>query len=341
MKNKSSITALLHQAGGPEMPILPLLLDLARNISNLSRIGGPKFVVVPPADGRALQTSLIDFLNFFANTRLSNLEDRQKLRSEGRYVAKRGQRFDVDAWLRSTVILMKMAQTEAIAKRKMQLSIVSRYLERPGRWEDPQGIGEDQIHAWRKKDLLRKHLFGTELVMRTTALAVPANLDDMSTSEQLNYMRGLGERAKELFEPLTDNLFPAEALWLLFDFSLHKDAELRDFLVALKPYREESLQDRLQGFIKNLAPALIEIEDLLPEKPTAVKASAPVPAFLLAIENGAPAWFFQPHNASLLKLILPVEGAIDEKSKAIDFDSRFDDACEQEDAAAWLPLYLR
>lgn len=322
------------------MPILPLLFDLARNVANLSRVGGPKVCVVPSMDGRALQSSLVGFLNYLADQRLSTFEERQKQRPGTRHIGRQGQRLDMDAWLKSTVILLKLAQTEAIAKRKIRLGIVSRYLERPGRWHDPEGVGEEQVKAWRKRNLVRKLVFNTAFALRVTALAVPADLDRLPLSDQLAYMRGLGSRAKALFEPLTDHLFPAEALWLLFDFSLHTDAELKSFMAALKRYRQESLEDRLSGLAANIAPALKEIRDLLPDQSSTTEAPVALDTLLAAVRGGSPVWFLRSRPTSLLRLILPVAGATEQTQAAASLDDHFDPRTDQTGGTSWISVHL-
>jgi hypothetical protein len=308
MTSKLEFSELLMEAGSEGMPILPLLISLARNIANLSRIGGPEKLVVPSADGRDLHLSLVNVLNEINRLRLSSYEDRANLKHGQAHVARKGQRFDVNAWLRSSTILLKMAQAAAIAKPKDQLDIVSRYLMRPGRWHDKMGLGEEQVKAWRKKDSAAKLIFKPDFAMRLTALAVPADLDRQSPSDQIAYLKGLGLKAKALFEPLTDNLIPAESLWLLFDLSLHSDMELRRMLKELETYRQETLEDRLIGLAKSLVPALAEIEDLLPDLswPFAQFDTSDLEHVAVARAIGTPS---VAHSFSLSKLILPVAGA--------------------------------
>jgi hypothetical protein len=320
MTKGGSLWPLLQQAGNPEVLVLPLIIDLARNIANLSRIGGPKNLVVPSVTGQPLPNALLDFVNTFARQRLSKYKDRLGLRHGEAHVAKKGQRFDVDAWLRSTIILFKMAQSEDIGPRKKQLDIVSRYLLRKGRWHDPTGVGEEQIKDWRKQNRLRKYIFKRDLALRITALAIPADLEQQTLSEQIAFLKALGPRAKNLYEGQMDEKFPAEAFWLLFDFSLHTDAELVKLLEALKPFRQESLGYRLCALAAAFLPALIETQDQNPEIFSVLYEPEKFDAIAEAVNRTSPVLSSGPRSVCLSAMILPVEGAEKTTKALISFE---------------------
>ncbi|ASP21267.1 hypothetical protein ANTHELSMS3_02605 [Antarctobacter heliothermus] len=341
MRKQKPLAPLLCQAGTAEMPILPLLLDIARNASNLSRIGGPKVGIVPPIDQGVLQSSLVNFVNYVSDMLLSTIEERDDLRTDSRHVRKPGKRFDVNAWLPSIVILMKLAQAEAIGKRKTRLNLVSRYLERPGRWHNPEGVGEDQVKYWRIKNRNFNPIFTKDFALRTTALAIPAELDRLTIAEQMTYMRELHVRAKNLFEPLTDNLFPAEAFWLFFDFSLHEDQELVDFISALAPYRQESIPARLAGFAKALMPAIDEMKDLFPDVEQPAGEEFRALAFLQAINNGAAAGFIKPSVKGLDGLILSGGHTEEEGARDASLTMQFEEWIDKDSSLSWLPLRLK
>lgn len=265
MKKEIPLQTLMQQAGKMDMSVLSLVIELLRNGANLSRIGGPEDLVVPSVTGQALPPPLQAFLNTFARLRMSTYQERMKLRPGEAHVVKRGQRFDVNAWLRATIIQLKLAQTEAIGPRKVQLDIVSRYLERGGRWHDPTGVGEEQVKAWRKRALIGEYVFQTDQALRLTAFLVPADFDQRTLPDQIAFLKTFGTHIREFYEAQMDDKFPAEAFWLLFDFSLHTDAELTKLIAVLKPFWRESIEDRLIGLITHLLPAFMNIEDLIPD----------------------------------------------------------------------------
>jgi hypothetical protein len=315
MKKDSSLQTLMQQANKVDMSVLSLVIELVRNIANLSRIGGPKDLVVPSVSGQDLPPQLLTFLNTFARLRMSTYQERMKLRPGVAHVVKPGQRFDVNAWLHATIIQLKLAQTEDIGPRKVQLDIVSRYLERGGRWHNPTGVGEEQVKAWRKRALIGEYVFQKDQALRLTAFLVPADLDQRALPDQIAFLKMFGTQIREFYEAQMDDKFPAEAFWLLFDFSLHTDAELTKLIAVLKPLWQESIEDRLIGLIMHLLPSFMNIEDLIPDIIPLIQDPDTLRGFVQSLGLTRPVTVFEPDLMDLSDMDSfndPAESAADE-----------------------------
>ncbi len=286
----------MQQAGEIDMSVLSLLIDLLRNTKNLSRIGGPKDLVVPSVTGHALPDQLLTFLNTLARLRMSTYSQRMALRPGEAHIGKPGQRFDVDAWMHTTIIHLKLAQTEALGPHKVQQDIVSRYLERGGRWHDPMGLGEGQVKAWRRKALIGEYVFQADQALRLTAFLIPADFTQRALPDQIAFLKTFGTQIKEFYESRMDDRFPAEAFWLFFDLSLHTDDELTKLIAVLKPLLQQSIEDRLIELVTHLLPALLNIEDLIPDVVALIQGPDTLKQFLKSLGLTQPAFTTEPES---------------------------------------------
>lgn len=260
--------ALLDSGSRGPVDVLPLISDLLRNIRNIARIGGSTQPVVPPLGGRAMDPAMSNFLAFVRTHYLTNAEQRAALTPREVPRRTRGGRFDVDAWLMSTAILLKANQARLAGAGRSKVAIVDRYLAAPGRWQRREGVNIETLKEWSKPGrYLRAEVWTRDFAAILTSLALPDDLPSWPFAEQKAHLRRLRGPVDTLFAPHTDEWFPFELVAFFYDLSRHTDPELRKTVRKLAPFLATPRSERFLRLVEILLPALADIHDLVGDDP--------------------------------------------------------------------------
>ncbi|WP_162630768.1 hypothetical protein [Paracoccus endophyticus] len=252
---------VLENGGHPVDPLASVsyLLRAARAVSRKTDDRGH----IGAASGDPVPSPLIEVVGLLDRLSFSTLDDRRLLRPGQGFRPGKGAKFDFDMWLRRTFILLKDGQCALAARGREGRILLDRYLEQPGWYQEPQGIGEEQLKKTRRKLGGAKGPWTSDFIRALIALYLPRDFLDRGEAQQKADLLGLAPGVKEIWHPHVDKRFPFEIFWLLLDFSLHSDAQLRRTVTHLASHVRRSPEERLQVALHGLMPILSELADLL------------------------------------------------------------------------------
>jgi hypothetical protein len=240
--------------------------DLLRNIPNLTRVGGAKVPIVAPTQGRPMESAMIEFIVFLSGHYLSTAVERSQVKFGEIPKRRPGQRFDLDVWLRSSAIILKLKQAEISCGSRNKTALVNKYLARPeaGRFQDKQGVSLEHLKEWRrKKDSLQSDIWTTSFVKLILSCFVPRGFEDLAFNDQRAHLNSLKILADECFSLSLDKAFPVEFFSFFLDFSQHSEDEIKALISGLEATVSLSKEERYARLAIVLQPAIESILDLI------------------------------------------------------------------------------
>lgn len=252
---------VLENGGHPVDPLATVsyLLRAARAVSRKTDDRGH----IGAVSGDPVPSPLIEFVGLLDRLSFSTLDDRRLLRPGQGFRPGKGARFDFDMWLRRIFIVLKAHQCALAAPGRASRTLLDRYLEQPGWYQEPQGIGEEQLKKAKGKLGVAQGAWTSDFVGALIALHLPRDFLDRSEAQQKADLLSLAPGVKEIWRPHVDARFPFEIFWRLLDVSLHSEAQLRRTVIQLASHVRRSPEKRLQVVLHGLMPILSELADLL------------------------------------------------------------------------------
>jgi hypothetical protein len=259
------IDALLTNNARP-FDVTHALADILRNIPNITRFKGSLVPMVPPMGGRPMEAAMMEFINFLSLHFLTTLTARQSLKRGSLPPSRgKGERFDFDVWLRSSALILKVAQAELSCSKRDRISLVNRYLARheAGRYQSEQGVDKEALKKWRKKfDGPRRGIWTKDTAALLLSLYLPENFHECDAELQHTHLVNLAPWAKEYFTKFLGDKFPVEFFTLFLDFSQHTPSEMRNLVAALQDFCSLPRIDRYQKIAAALSPVICNLADL-------------------------------------------------------------------------------
>jgi len=281
VKHRRPISSLLANNDRP-IDVMGLSADVLRNIPNLARLGGPKVPMVPPGGGRSMEAATMEFINFLSSHYLSTREEREKSKAGKPPPRGPGQRFDVETWLRQSVIHLKWYQAGLSCQGRDRVQLVDKYLLHPdaGRaWRhDDKGINLDAMKQWRQTGpASRGKVWSNDTAALLTSLFIPPGLDALDVKLQRAHLLGLASWADEFFRPYLEDRFPVTFFTFFLDFSQHSPSEIHRLTTRLRDLTCLSPSERLQRIAAILTPAIESLADLIDDGVTNFSVIDPRP----------------------------------------------------------------
>lgn len=260
------LAALLQNNARPFDP-LAFSADLLRNGPNLARIGGPKVPMVVPLGGRPMEAAMMEFIVYLSGHFYTTAADRRQAVDGTPPPRRPGQRTDLEAWMRSSAIVLKVAQAELSCHGADKIALVNRYLSLPGPLQNRQGIHIETLKDWRRKDSSQGAIWTKETAANLTALFLPPEIAQLDPRARRARLNGLREWIETLLKPYLDEPLQIAFFSMFLDFSQHSEGDLDKMIRRLAPRVATPLAVRLKAVEKGLKPALAAVADLLGEEP--------------------------------------------------------------------------
>ena len=213
-----------------------------------------------------MEAAMMEFIVFLSTHYLTTDFERSQVKLGQIPKRRPGQRFDLDAWLRSSAVILKIKQAELSCSPRKKLALVNKYLERhdAGRFKDVQGVNpENMKDRLRKKDSLQKDILTKSFVKLLLSSFLPLGFENLAIKDQCVHLNGLKLWADEHFSLCLGDAFPVEFFSFFLDFSQHSVDEIKALISSLSTTLSLSAEERYAQLAIVLQPAIGSIVDLI------------------------------------------------------------------------------